>query len=74
LSGVFGHLPAIFSGDLAQDGLQVEQCMTAWFWSCETRSYTLMQLVQLEGPSPNFLERWSDFITYGIVLVLHNFL
>jgi hypothetical protein len=74
LSGVFGHLPAIFAGDFAQHGLQVEQGLTAWFGSCETRSKTMMQVVQLEGPSPNVLERWSDFIIYGIVVVLHDFL
>ena len=74
MSGVFGHLPAIFAGDLAQDGLQGEQGMPAWFGSCETRSQTLMQVLQLEGPSPNVLERWSDFIPYGIVLVLHDVL
>jgi hypothetical protein len=46
----------------------------AWFWSCEAGSNTLMQLVQLKEPSPHFFEGWSDFITYGIFLGIHDLL
>jgi hypothetical protein len=33
-----------------------------------------MQVLQLEGPSPHVLQRWADFIPYGIVVVLHDVL
>ena len=33
-----------------------------------------MQLLQLQAPSPNFLKRWSDFVRYDSVLVLHDLL
>ena len=33
-----------------------------------------MQLLQLQAPSPNFFQRWSDFVRYDSVLVLHDLL
>jgi hypothetical protein len=34
-SGLFSNLPAIFTGNVAEDGLQIEQGMSARFRSCE---------------------------------------
>jgi len=46
LFGVFCDLPAIFSGDLADDGLQIEQGVAAWFGSSKVGSQTLVQVDQ----------------------------
>lgn len=53
LSGVFGDLPAIFAGDLAQDGLQVEEGMLVRFGASKMGTQTLMQLVQAHQPTAN---------------------
>jgi len=46
LSGLFGDLPAIFAWDVTDDGLQVEQSMTAWFGASKIRTQTLMDVLQ----------------------------
>jgi len=74
LSGVFCDLPAIFSGDLADDGLQLEQGVLAWFRASKVGSQALMQLDQGQRPSSYLLQRWSDFMVCGMVERLHAFL
>src|SRR5215472_7610497 len=48
--GVFGDLPAVFPGDLAQDGSQVAQDMLEGFGACKIQAQTLMELVQAGKP------------------------
>jgi hypothetical protein len=74
LFGVFCDLPAIFSGDLADDGLQIKQGVLAWFEASKVGSQALMQADQGQGPSSYLLQRWSDFMVCGMVERLHAFL
>jgi len=74
LSGVFSDLPAIFSRDLADDGLQVEECMTAWFGASKMGTETLMQLDQAQRPPANLSQGWSGLLWCGMVMMLHAFL
>ncbi len=46
LPGVFSDLPAIFPGDVTEDGLQVVQRVLAYFGAREVEAQTLMQLAQ----------------------------
>lgn len=50
LPGVFGDLPANFSGDVTQDGLQVQQGMLVDFGARKAGRQALMELVQAHGP------------------------
>jgi hypothetical protein len=72
LSGVFSDLPAIFSGDFADDGLQIEQGVLAWFGASKEGSQALMQLTQGQGPSCDLLHRGFDVC--GMVEELHTLL
>ncbi len=74
LSGMFSDLPAIFSRDLAHDGLQIEQGVLMWFGTSEVGSQALMQGDQGQRPSSYLLEGWSGFIPCGMVEGLHAFL
>jgi hypothetical protein len=74
LLGVFRNLPAIFSGDRASDGLQIEQSVLAWFRASKVGSQALMQLEQGQRPSSYLLQRWSAFMVCGMVERLHAFL
>jgi hypothetical protein len=71
---LFRQLPAIFSGDLTHDPLQIKQRQMTWFWSCETRGKTLMHVLQVQTPSSHFLRRWSDVIRCALVVMLHALL
>jgi hypothetical protein len=51
LFGVFCDLPTIFSGNLADHGLQVEQSVLTWLRTSEVGSQALMQVDQGERPS-----------------------
>jgi len=71
LLGVFCNLPAIFSGDLADNGLQIEQRVLAWFGASKVGSQALMQVDQGQRPASYLLEGWSGIIPCGMVLRLH---
>src|ERR1700730_9633444 len=43
LPGVFGDLPAIFPGNLTEDGTQIEQGVLAHFGAGKMKSQSLMQ-------------------------------
>jgi hypothetical protein len=74
LPGVFSDLPTIFTGDLAQDGLQVEKKMLVRFGASKMGTQTLMQLVQAHQPTANRSQSWPGFFWSGMVNVLHAFL
>ena len=66
LFGMLSDLPAIFSLDLTEDSLQIEQGTLAWFGASKAGSQALMEVTQGQGPSSYLLLRWSDFfVWYG---------
>jgi len=74
LSDVFGDLPAIFAGNLAENGLQVEPGMLVWFEAREMGTQTLMQLVQANLPTAYGTQGGPDRIRWSMVKRLHAFL
>ncbi len=74
LPGIFGNLPAIFSGNFAEDGLQVHQRVRTHFRACKIRQEALMELEQAHGPAANSSQGWHDWRGCGRVLLLHAFL
>ena len=74
LFGVFGDLPTIFPGNLAEDGLQVEESVLTWLGASEVGSQALMQMAQGQGPATNLIQGWPDLLGYGRLMVLHAFL
>jgi hypothetical protein len=71
---MLSDLPAILAGDLAQDGLQVEEHMLVRFGASKMGTQTLMQLVQAHQPTANRSQSWPGFLWSGMVKVLHAFL
>ena len=71
LFGLFSNLPAIFSGDVAENGLQIEQGVLAWLRASEVGSQALMQLDQGQRPSSYLAWGWSSVIPCGMVMRLH---
>ena len=65
LPGVFGDLPAIFPGDLTEDGTQIEQGVLAHFGARKIGSQTWMQLAQGQGPGANGTESWPGWLGCG---------
>jgi hypothetical protein len=74
LSSLFSNLPAIFSGNVTQDRLQVEQHVLMDFGARKARTQTLMQEVQAPDPGANRQKDWLDFFYYGMLRRLHAFL
>ena len=74
LFGMLSDLPAIFPGDITDDGLQVEQSATAWLGSRKTRTQTLMQVEQAQRPGANLAQGWPGLLWCGMVVMLHAFL
>ncbi len=72
--GVLSDLPAIFPGDLTDDGVQVEQGVTARLGARKTRRQALMQVAQAQRPSANLAQSWLGWLWCGMVMVLHAFL
>ena len=64
LSGVFSDLPAVFSGNLAENGLQIEQGVVIGFGTRKVGSQALMELTQSQRPFSYLLQRWSE-LTMG---------
>src|SRR5947209_2217966 len=73
-AGVFSDLPAIFPGNLAEDGVQVEQGVVAWFGTREVAGQALMELAQGEGPGADFTQGWPGWRECGMVRWLHGVL
>ena len=71
LFGLFSNLPTIFSGDVAENGLQIEQGVLAWLRVSEVGSQALMQLDQGQRPSSYLAWGWSSVIPCGMVMRLH---
>ncbi len=65
LPSVFGDLPAIFAGDLAEDGLQVEQSVLAGFGASEAGRDLLVQMAQGQGPAAHLLEEGGNVCVCG---------
>src|SRR5713226_5390950 len=74
LPGVFSDLPAIFSGDVTEDGLQVEQGVLADFGARKVGSQPLMQLAQTQCPGANGPQAWLGLLGCGKLMVLHGVL
>src|SRR2546421_4375525 len=72
--GVFGDLPAIFPGDVTDDGVQVEQGVTARLGARKTGRQARMQMEQAQGPAGNLAQRWLGWLWCGMVRRLHAFL
>ena len=71
---MFGNLPAIFAGDRAENGLQVEQGMMMGFGACEMGTQTLVQVVQAPKPMAHGPQSCLDRLGCGMVKRLHAFL
>jgi hypothetical protein len=65
LQSVFSDLPAIFAGDLAEDGLQVEQSVLAGFGASEAGRDLLVQVAQGQGPAAHLLEEGGNVCVCG---------
>src|SRR5260370_3749282 len=74
LPGVFSDLPAIFSRDVTEDGLQVEQHVLADFGTSKAGTQTLMQAEQAQVPTTNLTQAWLGLLGYGMLVMLHAFL
>jgi len=72
--GMLSNLPAIFPGDVTDDGLQVAQGVTARFGARKTGRKALMQVEQAQGPGANLAQSWLSWRWCGMVVVLHAFL
>ncbi len=73
LSGVLSDLPAIFSGDLADDSSPIEPGVLAGFGASEVGSQALLPLAQGQGPCGDLLQRGSGWLCYDSVWRLHAF-
>src|SRR5712692_975034 len=71
LPGVFSNLPAMFAGDVTEDGLQVEQGVRANFGARKTGTELLMQAAQESCPGANRPEAWPGLLRCGMLGVLH---
>ncbi len=71
LPGLFSDLPAIFSGHVTQDRLQVAQGMLVDFGACEVRTQPRVQLAQVVVPPADFTKRWPDWRRCGMLRGLH---
>ena len=71
LSGVFSDLPAIFSGDVAEDGLQVKEGVLADFGARKMGRQPLMHLPQAQCPGANGPQAWFGWRGCGILMMLH---
>src|SRR6266699_69653 len=69
--GVFSDLPAIFPGNLAEDGLQVEQGMAAWFGTGEVGRHALVQEAQGQRPGADLTKGGADLRGCGMLMMLH---
>src|SRR5207237_9544643 len=65
LPGVFGDLPAIFAGDLTEDGAQIEQGVRSHFGTGKMRRQPLMQTQQAACPGANGTQRWHGWLGCG---------
>jgi hypothetical protein len=73
-SGLFSNLPAIFARNGTEDGLQVEQGMSAGFRSREVRRDSLMELAQGQGPATHLPWEGCDLWVCGRLEGSHAFL
>ncbi len=67
LFGMFGDLPAIFPGDVTDDGLQVEPGVTARLGARKTGRQALMQVEQAQRPAANVAGGWPRWWWCGVV-------
>ncbi len=74
LFGVFGDLPAIFSGDQASDGLEVQQRVVTWLGASEAGGEALVQVAQGQGPAADLLEEGLQLRIGGRLKGSHAFL
>ena len=72
--GMLSDLPAIFPGDVTDDGLQVAQGTTAWLGARKTGRQARMQMQQAHGPGANLAQGWLGWLWCGIIRMLHAFL
>ncbi len=66
--------PAIFSGDVTDHGLQIEQGVLVGFGTSEVGRQALMHLDQGQRPSSYLLEGWFECRVCGMVEGPHAFL
>src|SRR5205807_9696416 len=71
---VFSDMPAIFARDLADDGLQVEQSVTAWLGAGKMGRQARMQMEQAHRPAAHLTQGWLGLLCGGMMVMLHAFL
>ncbi len=71
LPGLFSDLPAIFSGHVTQNRLQVAQGMLVDFGAGEVRTQPRVQLAQVFVPPADFTKRWPAWRGCGMLRGLH---
>ena len=74
LASVFSDVPAIFPGNIAQEGLEVEQRVVAWFGASEAGGDALVQVAQGQGPAADLLEEGLQLRIGGRLKGSHAFL
>ncbi len=72
--GLFSDLPAIFAGNVTEDGLQVEQRLLADFGARKMGSQPLMYLAQAQSPGANRTQAWPSWLGCAMLVLLHVFL
>src|SRR5947209_7597791 len=68
---MFSDLPAIFSGNLAEDGSQIEQGMLARFGASKVGGQALVPAAQGQRPGGDLVEQPSGRLCYDIGWRLH---
>ena len=72
--GLFSNLPAILAGNVAHEGLQVEQGVLVNFGSGKQGCQTVMQEIQARDPGTDQMQRGSQRLGCGMLKGLHAFL
>ena len=71
LTSLLSNLPAIFAGDVTQEGLQIKQSVVMNFGASKQGRQALMQEVQVGDPGTDQTQRWPQRLGCGMLKGLH---